>query len=180
MTTFHERCVQTIDAIGGSQESIAAKIRERFGVPCSQQAIGNLYSPPPDKEPQSSRLTPYLAALAGYSPTWLASEVGERDIAPQLNAENMAGTIHSSPGHHIEVDGVEITRAALEVAKAFMALPEFERDDFKQRIETLALQYRSRVLDHKMESWRAPRVAKPGAAPTATRKGRKKPPAGKS
>lgn len=55
-----------------------------------------------------------------------------------------------------EVEGVELTKAAIEVAKAFMALPENMRDDYKRKIETEALKHRSRILDADLGHLAAP------------------------
>lgn len=66
-----------------------------------------------------------------------------------------------------EVDGVELTKQAIQVAKAFMDLPRNRRDDYQQQIETEALKSSSRTPDEKLRHLAAPTAQKKLRSATA-------------
>jgi len=154
--TTQQRIAKAIEKVG-SQREVIRRIANRFGKTFTQQAISKLKNAPDDEYVVNSKVTPYLALVAEFNLDWLTRGIDPRDTVPQLNASNTTRKIPRLNDNIVAEDGVEYTRAALDVARAFMALPENERDEFKRHIETAALRYRSRVSDQQMEGWRAPR-----------------------
>lgn len=70
----------------------------------------------------------------------------------------------------VEIAAVELPRDAIEVARAWMVLPENERNDFRRKIEMAALRYRDNVPDARLKEW--------GKSPATSGTAKKPPPKG--
>lgn len=101
----------------------------------------------------SAELADLAAARLGVNLPWLLREEGQRDRAAPAQALPKLETA-------MEVDGVEFTKQALQVAKAFMDLPRNRRDDYQRAIETEALNSSSVVPDRQLGHLAAPKEKK--------------------
>lgn len=130
---------------------MAKLVNDRFGLNISQQTIGYLLNRKRTKPAAASKYTPQIAAVSGLNAQWLASGRGTRDAI--LAAGDIGAPTRAQPTIETttEVDGVELTRAAIEVAKAWMDLPRNERDEFKRKIETAALRHSAAIPDNELE-----------------------------
>lgn len=163
MSTFQDRMQQAIDKAGG-QSALARAIEQRFGIKFSQQSIQYLVSKTPGKNgklAQGSTHVPQIAAVVGFNPEWLATGKGPRDHVSHT-ASSVQSTRVTVPAVEpaTQIDNVEYTQAALQLARAWMDLPRNERDIFKRAIETAALRYMSSIPDDQLEHLAAP-VVKP-------------------
>lgn len=158
--TFQEWIRRAIEKAGGQSE-LARALRRRFPtLRVTPQAIQHLAVPKKGKKPaQASRLTPYIAEVVGLPVYGIASPTngthqpeGPRYLASPVNKNTLERAQ--------EVDGVEFTKDALLVAKAFMDLPRNMRDEFKRKIETAALEHSSAVADENLTHLAAPRPRK--------------------
>lgn len=150
MGAYQDRLEVAVKRAGG-QAQLAKLVNDRFGLKISQQTINYLLNRKRVKPAVASKYTPQIAAVSGLNAQWLASGRGLRDAVSEV-AEGVA-PVRAAPTIETttEVDGVELTRAAIEVAKAWMDLPRNERDEFKRKIETAALRHSAAIPDNELE-----------------------------
>lgn len=158
--SFQDRLGEAIRRAGGQSE-LARMVTKFTGKPVSPQAIQYLADRKRKKPARGSRLVAAIAAVTGLRAEWLSDGKGPReskDPVPQTKTGSLETTM--------EVDGVELTKQALQVARALMKLPENRRDDYQQEIETEALKYSSRIRDAQLEHLAAPSGKKKRVAGT--------------
>ena len=148
MASFQEWVRQCTDLVG-SQAKVAARIREEFGIPCTQQAIAKLMK---GKSPaRTSGYSVHLYALTGVPPpevaTWLRRPTNGVQAGP-TGATVLTGDT--------EVGGMKYSEEALEVARAFMELNGRDRRMFARQIITKALQESAPTDSPKVEDLRRP------------------------
>jgi hypothetical protein len=152
-TTFGQRVRWCIDEhFGGNQSALARKITE-MGRRTTPAAIGHLLHGGKGKPARGSTLTPFIAQASRVHAEWLASGNPPRD----LDGEQAAMPVRPKIELTTEIEGVELTRAAIDVAKAFMKLPEDLREDYKRKIETEALRYAAKKPDSELRHLAAPK-----------------------
>jgi hypothetical protein len=154
METFQDRMRYAISRCG-SQSELARKIQERYGIKVSPQTIQHLQSKSLDKPAASSGLTPQIAAIAGLRAEWLASGKGPKEepvSTPRVGALEIAEVVPVVITETGETIKMELTKAAIEVAKAFMDLPANERARFLRQIKVAALQHSVEVSDDAVET----------------------------
>jgi hypothetical protein len=144
-TTFQDRIDVAIARAGG-QSALAEKVSRYTGKKVDPQVIQYLASRKRAKRARASRFTPAIAAVTGLRAEWLAHEKGPRDDDPPAPELTVAG----------EIDGMEFTKQAIEVAKAFMDLPRRRRDEIHRQVTTEALLEVSHVPDSKLGHLAAP------------------------
>lgn len=155
MTTLSERAKQAIDVFG-SQQRAADAIKAQCGLRITQAAISKVASGKHGDDPGLSIVPILLAVVARFNVLWMTRGIGPRDLPSQLPLAVPASTLQTSSIVQTAEGPMEMTSDAIYVARAFMALPENKRDDFKRWIETVALEYRTPVPDHQLEHLRAP------------------------
>lgn len=139
-TTYQDRLEEAIKRAGGQSE-LARKLTRYTGNTVSPQAIQYLADRNRRKPARGSRLTPAIAAVTGMRAEYLSDGKLPRDAdAPAPPALETT----------MEVEGVELTKQALNVAKAFMDLPRNRRDEYQRAIEAEALGHSSVVPDSKL------------------------------
>lgn len=164
MDTFQKRLALAIKRAGG-QSALARKIFARFGIATSPQRIQYLSRSSGAKPARSSGITAQIAAVAGLNAEWLATGKGARDAGDERSLKRAKDErmIHEQARElRITLIGtgetikMEITKQALEVAKAFMDLPVNERNKIERKVMTLRLQYLEEVPDDKLGHLAAP------------------------
>ena len=171
--TLQELVALAVDKCGGQSE-LARTIARRFGVRATQQQIEYLLRVR-GKPARRSSLTPYIAKIAGQSPTWAPSAAeGKRDrkadAAPLHKAKLVAVKIKGTG----RVETVELTTEALQLAKLFMDLDADDRREVLAKAGALDARRRSvkgpRVPDEKLRHLAAPGT--PTAQATAAKRKR--------
>lgn len=154
METFQDR-MQYVIKLCGDQSKLARKIRERYGLKVTAQTIQHLQSKSRKKPAAASGLTPQIAAITGVRAEWLATGKGPREepVSAWKNAGiEVAEVVPVEITETGETIKMELTKAAIEVAKAFMDLPANERARFLRTIKVAALQHAVEVSDETVES----------------------------
>lgn len=156
VNTFQDRMRVAIERAGGQSE-LARKIQERYGLKISPQRIQWLASPTVAKPAKGSRITPQIAGVAGLRAEWLASGKGLRDEPEPPKSRGSANGAHKQAAvvsirvkETGEVVKMELTKQALEVAKAFMDLSKGARDKFHRAIEVERIKHLEEVPDEKL------------------------------
>lgn len=149
--TFQDRIAEAIKRAGG-QSVLARKVALYTGKKCNPQTIQYLARKTLKKPARGSRLIAAIAAVTGLRAEYLSDGKLPRDT----DAPAAPAAIETT----VEVEGVELTKQALNVARALMKLPENRRDDYQQEIESEALRYSSRVKDQKLGHLAAPTARK--------------------
>jgi transcriptional regulator with XRE-family HTH domain len=98
----------------------------------------------------SGGLADAAAARLGVATTWLVKGEGSPDRAAPIERKAALDLM-------MEVDGMELSRDAILVARAFMELPGNKRAEFKRKIETAALEYATAKPDGELEHLAAPK-----------------------
>lgn len=143
---------EALKRIGGppdrAQTKLAKALNVRFPeLKTTPQAIQYLAKNPNAK--RGGRLMVYISRLVDLPP------LGEWSVSSEHPIHEAAGGIvepvpnmsRRSVERAKELDGVEYTKEALEVAKAFMDLPRNLRDEFKRQIETEALRWTTPAIE---------------------------------
>jgi hypothetical protein len=167
-TTFQDWIAEAIERAGGQTE-LARKLSVRVGQPIKPQTIQYLASRA-GKPARGSRFKADIAAVTGLDPLWKPGEpVAALAPVPYNLLANSAQST-SAPALELasEIDGMELTKDALAVVRAWMALPENEREDFKQKIETASLRHRKSVPDEHLKHMARRHAEKPKRASDAT------------
>lgn len=152
---------------------LPAELARRTG--STRGAVSHWYSG--RSEPEGQRLVLAAEAL-GVRAKWLATGDGERYVEPPQPAradtrviEMVAGPLPRFEGEdEEEIATMEMRRNAAELVRAWMALPENERDDFKRQIEVASLRYRRKVPDRKVEHLAAPTAPSRSGKPLQKRR----------
>ena len=141
----------------GSQSELARRVSELLprGQKLTPQAIQYLASRKARKKDGKpaggSTFTPFIeqaTGLAYANEGRLSASIGEVTLA----ATGTLGTLEPAQ----EIGGVELTKDAIRVARAFMDLPRRRRDAILRAIETEALGETTAVADARVEHLRAP------------------------
>lgn len=157
MKTFQQRLAIAIRRAGG-QSSLVRKIKQRYAIEITPQAIQYLARETSEKPAKGSKLTAQIAGIAGLRAEWLASGDGEMDEPTQpitglhvkdvhTELERLGVTVKET-GEQLDM---ELTQEAVEVAKLFMDLNKKERTKF----------YRALVAEHRNHVDEIPRAQAP-------------------
>lgn len=162
---------------------LPAELARRTG--STRGAVSHWYSG--RSEPTGERLALASEAL-GVRAKWLATGTGERYATAGAILETLppaSRPVSADDGSHDPARLVapaereddmgdatmDMRREAAELLRAWYALPENERDDFKRRIEVASLRHRRKVPDRDVEHLAAPKAHRPaGKAPGRRRK----------
>jgi hypothetical protein len=147
----------------GGQSALARKLSEIIGREVKPQTIQYLARRTGKKPATGSRWTLAIARAAELHPDWPNDRPRSKLPANGLATGSGDGAESTSQPSAVElaqeVAGMELTRDAIALVRAWMALPENEREDFKRKIETASLRYRARVPDERLSHLAAPNSA---------------------
>jgi lambda repressor-like predicted transcriptional regulator len=113
------------------------------------------------RDSKRSEYSTPLAVALGVTEGWLTTGRGDKLRGGTIGSPVTAATTAALERAQ-EIDGVELTKEAIQLAKAWMDLPRNVRDEYKRKIETEALRHTSVVLDRQLDQ-----LAAPGTAPHA-------------
>jgi transcriptional regulator with XRE-family HTH domain len=138
-TTFRQRFREAFAAMQARKPMTAAQFGRNVGM---SRANVSHWMNGRGRVP-TGRLANAAAAELGVNLTWLLEGTGPRDKAPEATERRAL-----EPA--AEIQGMELTRDAILVARAFMELPGNLRAEFKRRIETAALEYSTAKPDGEL------------------------------
>lgn len=91
-----------------------------------------------------------------------------------LGPYGVAGAAASDHVDDAEVATMALRSEAVELIRAWLALPEVERDEFKRKIETAALRWRRHVIDERLKHLAAPSAPASLTRPAIPASGRRR------
>ena len=110
-------------------------------------------------------------------------------LSQSVNQGDRAGTFSARAAREVELSEyaedallatMELRREAIDLVRAWLALPEVERDQFKRRIETASLRWRRHVIDERLRHLAAPTAPAAPEAPAAPKRTPTRRPSGKA